>query len=363
MKVRSLASILYFDFDGDIKVFILGVFTITKSPQQVARFLQTQKIDLEIGKIGMDTIYKSYTAYIEGDTENFDAFTRSNNSSEVAHSINGCLNSFLLFNLWFLKDCSVYCLKNHLFNVDTKAIKIDTRDKMISNSSGLYQTVKFSAAELSELALINELMLKYQITEALIEEAALPVFDKENFSLTSRANYLAYNSNINRIIRALLFLFHARSNSFLPQKISFYIAILEALFTIQQTGVTKQITERTAFYLGGDESKIQKTYELVNKAYKVRSQYVHGQPLKNSYASIAFLLSISKDLDEILRIIFNKVLKEDSEKFKQQNEHLMAWFKTLVKYDLKPALPRATLFNKIATLPKLLLNHFKSSEI
>jgi hypothetical protein len=46
---------------------------------------------------------------------------------------------------------------------------------------------------------------------------------------------------------------------------------------------THKVSERTAFYLGGDNETKIKNYELMKEAYDIRSKFVHGQELDKKY--------------------------------------------------------------------------------
>ena len=69
----------------------------------------------------------------------------------------------------------------------------------------------------------------------------------------------------NRVARAVRFIDLARSQDFLPLKISFYIACLESLLTTDNTGVSHKVTERAVLILGGDFEEKQENFKLIKK--------------------------------------------------------------------------------------------------
>ena len=117
-----------------------------------------------------------------------------------------------------------------------------------------------------------------------------------------------------------MFLTLARSNSFLPLKISFYIAILETLFTTDNNEVTHKVSERISFYLSDKLNKLN-TFKIVKECYGIRSKFVHGQKLDRKYDNDA-LKEKSSELDDIIRILLNKVILEESDMF-LSNDHIL----------------------------------------
>ena len=132
---------------------------------------------------------------------------------------------------------------------------------------------------------------------------------------------------MNRLQRAWMFLRSARTENFLPIKISFYMSLLEALFLSQGTEISHKLGERTALFLGGDtESKI-KNYDIIKSAYDIRSKFMHGDILKKTNES---LINISTNVDSLIRKILIKAINEESNLFKLNQEDFEGYFKKIL---------------------------------
>ncbi|UJH90107.1 hypothetical protein LZ575_14450 [Antarcticibacterium sp. 1MA-6-2] len=223
----------------------------------------------------------------------------------------------IISNLWFIKDCS--CNTREYLDISNKTNNFFNRSRTIffSNSEGLYKDGIFT---------IQEILQSIEITEKIIElqNNDLPdetISNKPNQNLGNITpgdiNYLLYHST-NRIQRAIMFLTVARSNSFLPLKISFYIGILETLFTTDNSEVTHKVSERVSFYLKDDFEKL-KTFKTIKECYAIRSKFVHGQKLHKKYSNDK-LKQTSSQLDNIVRVLLKKVIEEDSEVFSEKSD-------------------------------------------
>ncbi|MGH0612001.1 hypothetical protein [Bacillus cereus] len=89
------------------------------------------------------------------------------------------------------------------------------------------------------------------------------------------------------------------------------------------------MSERFARMLGDNLETRKFYYDLCKKAYSIRSKVVHGQSLNKEFRNIE---SISKELDNGLRKLLNKLLFEEQYKeiYSSSNEKLDAWFKELI---------------------------------
>jgi hypothetical protein len=119
-------------------------------------------------------------------------------------------------------------------------------------------------------------------------------------------NALPYEHN--RVLRALLFLQMVRSADTLVIKLTFYIAILECLFTSTNSELTHQVSERTALFIGGNNERMKDTYKRVKTGYSVRSSYVHGDNVKLKPDE---QLLNSQIMDTLIRTIILKVFEND----------------------------------------------------
>ncbi len=240
------------------------------------------------------------------------------------------LNALASF-IWFAKDncIDVGLMYSYYAEVDDIVL---SKYKMAntSNANGEYleTTLTLEDLQLAEKAFLKVTEIQNNSSDkkkAPVPEINLtrPIISDTNY------HYRDYNEN-NRIQRALSFLVMARSNSFLPLKISIYIAILETLFTTDSIEVNYKVCQRVAFYLGGDYETKFINFQKVKEAYDIRSKFFHGQELAKKKDTRENLASVSVEIDNILRKVLTKVLFEDSELFLKDNTFLNSYYNQLV---------------------------------
>ncbi len=238
----------------------------------------------------------------------------------------------LLSCLWFVKDNSCNTDWLHLYAPGNDIAISRTLTKVFSNSKGEYKDETFT---LDELLLAKDYLDRlgeirgYDTSIDLIPKMDYQENKDYNQILPGDFNYIGYNQQ-NRIDRAFLFLTLARSSSFLPLKISFYIAIYECLFTTDNTEVSHKVTERSAFYLEKDSAAKRKVFEIVKLGYSIRSKFVHGQKLDKKIKNHEDLVKLSVELDQVTRKLFIKILHDDSDLFLQNDNDLNNWFIDLI---------------------------------
>ena len=149
----------------------------------------------------------------------------------------------------------------------------------------------------------------------------------KSFILINRKISPIDHRKTNRIERALYFLDLARQSSLNHEKISFYVCILECLFSAHsQNEIAHQISERTAMYFGGNEYFQLERYRLVKEAYSIRSGFFHGSLLKTNTKT----LDLAFYLDNNIRTILERAILDDSMVFLQSPEDLDKSFLELI---------------------------------
>jgi hypothetical protein len=121
----------------------------------------------------------------------------------------------------------------------------------------------------------------------------------------------------------IYFVVGARRSSIFPMKIVNYCTALECLFTIGTQEINHKIAERVAVMLGTSSKDKKELYNVVKKAYSIRSKIVHGQYLKGSDDELA---SISKELDNILR----QLIVGNHEVFSKDDKEAEDFFQDLI---------------------------------
>lgn len=229
----------------------------------------------------------------------------------------------LMLGLWFVKDNSANLEALHLhFEKGSLAVSREWTPRF-SNCSGEYEDTVFSLDDLDYAEKIIQKL--YTISKFRLEEEVELVSGLQR----SPTDLLDYKST-SRIDRAILFLSAARGFSLLPFKISNYIAVLECLFTTDSGEITHKVSERAALYIGGDTEAKTNNYYLIKSAYGLRSKFFHGQPLENKHNTNEKQKYLSKDIDHILRIIINRIINTDFEKFTADKKELDDFFDSLV---------------------------------
>ncbi|UXZ98852.1 hypothetical protein K3169_13775 [Pseudomonas phytophila] len=111
-----------------------------------------------------------------------------------------------------------------------------------------------------------------------------------------------------RFDRFLSFTQIARRSSTPAMKIAQMCSALESLFSTSTTELTHRLSERVAFFAGENPEDKELIYQLMKKAYGVRSQVTHGSHISSALSGLAPELS-SKLLDLLRKITF-KVLED-----------------------------------------------------
>ncbi|HFI0239015.1 TPA: hypothetical protein ACGPBH_000828 [Streptococcus suis] len=224
--------------------------------------------------------------------------------------------------LWLVKDNSI--TSNNAVTYFGKGPLDSYPDSFNSNtrnylSTGDRNDVFFSTDELLEAGKWFEI-LSTKVVQVEVQEfnSNGPVID--NFP------------NLPSFHRAINLLLAARKSNELPAKIASYISILECVFCVKGEN-TQKVSERVAWFVGEDGEDRLKIFESMRKAYKERSDYIHGSMIKYTESKIEERREVIITLDDIVRKILRKLflpkynflnyLPKDSEKVDK-------WFNSLV---------------------------------
>lgn len=201
--------------------------------------------------------------------------------------------------LWCLKDNNIYVRDGFLINFNNH-FEDGTTFKASLSEVFTYSTGKREGEEGYHL---NTLYSDKEIAEALYDFSPYKweEIEKDGGKYPT-ADHFFKNSGIERIDRAFYFTMNARRNAVLPMKIISYCTALESLFTTGKSEVNHKIAERVAVLLGTNAEDKMKLYQLVKRAYDVRSTVIHGSSLKGKNEH---LIEISQGLDAVLRLLIN----------------------------------------------------------
>lgn len=226
----------------------------------------------------------------------------------ILHSNIASINSFLI-GFWLIKDNCINL--TYLYSYYDNEIFINSWFKSISNSRGEYQNVPFTSEEVKKA-----MEMFFKINDMFISGGALEGALKSKTNdvgyTVSGANYVPYNDT-DRIYRCLHFINAARSESFLPHRISLYMVAFECLFSdsANTEAIAFKIKYRVPKFLNLSTDRRQAVFDLLGKAYGVRSKYLHGSVLKGGMKLYEHLKPVSVEIDSLLREIVLKLIEDD----------------------------------------------------
>jgi hypothetical protein len=239
----------------------------------------------------------------------------------VSSSIRKTLSRIVFFT-WFFKDSSSDL--NTLYLLAENRGHESYERKVYSNCLGKQIETTFTDDEFKSAA---ALYARYSSIATINEFEEMKV-GSESPKRAADINVHDFNYHIlNRMERAINFLEFARATPFLPLKISFYVCAHEALFSTDNLEVTHKISERVAYYIGGDYIDRLDTFKKMKKAYSIRSNYFHGQDFLN--VKKADLEIAAKSIDEITRRVLRQAITEDIDIFAYNNSKLSELFRDL----------------------------------
>lgn len=251
--------------------------------------------------------------------DNIDAIMKERNLSLVdslVHEIHGYLN-VVLSSLWFVKDNSCFTASAYFFNDRERTIEYNIRNIFWSNAEGNYEWTGFNEGEVrSALKYLNALdgIMSDVVVDA---KHSSKVTSPSKLPTAHLSNLNKVKYNFDRISRAYYMLGTARSQSMLPIKISFYMGVVECLFSNDNMGLADKVGQRVALYIGGPVDQQLRNYKTIKDAYGVRSKYMHGDNVKEGLEKLA---PLSVSVDDLLRQVFVKILNDGSANFLEESK-------------------------------------------
>ncbi|RZK25304.1 MAG: hypothetical protein EOO43_05870 [Flavobacterium sp.] len=297
MKIAFVAPIEHFKLENPDTIIESNGLKIMHGSKAFPLIQEHEAFCDALGIITLRTIQTSYVTYYEGDNI-FDS-TIYDTPGKICERIVNSL--FSMFNgLWYVKDCSVFISAGYTHICGTEKTASCSKPTITSDSLSTFKSVVFTEEEIVKaISIFNKthpylVVEENNITPAKLSDGGIAGYENE-----------VRTSDNSRIGRGLMFLYNVRSNSNLPYRIAFSVAILECLFTSSNGELTHQVSERSAFYLGGPSSEKQSNYDLVKSCYGVRSKFVHGDRIKNKRED---LLVLSSKMDSFLRSVLIKAI-------------------------------------------------------
>lgn len=198
------------------------------------------------------------------------------------------------FELWKLKDNNLYVRDGFLY----------VYDKVISDGC-TYKASVSAIPTLSDLTIKKSVLKSTEIKQVIenFEIKKVEDFYSEKESFKEPTNFHFFKKHkLSRIERSSYFIQTARNNGTFPMKILSYCTALECLFTSSRTELVHKIAERVAILLESESKDKLEVYNLIKRAYDIRSTIVHGSTLKGNNED---LTDVSVKIDEVVRKLIN----------------------------------------------------------
>ncbi|WP_028788040.1 HEPN domain-containing protein [Terrimonas ferruginea] len=247
---------------------------------------------------------------------------------EILHLKAKHIASQFLNCLWYVADNACSVIEIYTYVIDGEEYVLRSSFGLGSTTAdGEVPTVDFSLSDINTAASIYEKMIEINDSESRQLTIELNSFQPQ--ALHSPYHF-ADQAKTNRLERALSILTMARTNSFIPLKISLYMSVLECLFTTDSNETVHKVSERAAFYIGTNGQDRLMIYSLIKQAYSIRSKFFHGQALSKKNADHLSLKTTSTKVDQLLRVILTKALIIDADFFSKKPDKFDEALNTMI---------------------------------
>lgn len=226
--------------------------------------------------------------------------------------------------LWLVKDNSVHAEFGYIQlekKGEANKIHSNANNVIFNNVKGERKKLTFSEKELKlpekfYKEYFNETLSVSSITHAFKD---IPVYEGS------------------RLERAFYLLQAARAQSYLPERISIFISLLETLFSTSNTDVTHKLKERIAWLLGQSYIEREEIFNDMGVIYDIRSHNVHNSTVPTKAKTKEKLILYTDKLEKYVREAIKKILSDDeiyilyqkNEKQKYDDKNLELFFKEL----------------------------------
>ncbi|MCF2490756.1 HEPN domain-containing protein [Dyadobacter sp. CY347] len=234
--------------------------------------------------------------------------------------------------LWFIKDNGV-CVRQSFFMPEDIEQTGVAYYQGLTNAEGFRKPTKFTIEEFSESAVIMEKFKQVCPPPNAAENLHDKMGTRDEFLQRGLDSNHLLPYNFPRLTRALFMLDQARRTPAPVVKITFYMSAFECLFSDGDTeAITYKLGQRVAFLLATDKQERLNIRNSVKEGYKVRSSYIHGSELSGQLKNHDKLISISVEIDDLLRKTFLKVISEYGEQFMLSNNAFKKWLEEELIY-------------------------------
>lgn len=273
----------------------------------MTNIINNSSIQEDLGKYDFLAYIRKPMIAVWTDTQDCEMKFTNKEEMDGFYSAKGVLYSDIVaaFSLgtWMVKDSSVYSDSYYWCNTDIEYTSKVHRSIQQTNAVGTMTVTSFTRQELMDALQYMTKIYGILFSEMKNNDQPVMNYSQETVILNIEA---AINSNGNNHYRALLLLQLARKTGFLAEKINWYCAILECLFGIKRDH-KRNISEMTADYIGVTQAEKDQIISDMRDAYKVRSEFVHGDVI-SIFGQNKQLAELSVTIDDYVRRAFHKAL-------------------------------------------------------
>ncbi|QSX19980.1 HEPN domain-containing protein [Priestia megaterium] len=325
MEIKVVGPIYNLTYNSHEKLSLGGGFFLCNDAELIKREFLKPDFALTVGRNTMEHLVHLPYILWEGEEELFTTQYKGGTSKDSLHNCWGLLLPFL-FSLWFIKDNSININEIYLDLSFRNQVIQNKLNIWVSNSDGQYKQTEFTVEEFHQALEWREKIIKLS-PRSSEENIQSKKEIQKTVGLEYKSNIIPYGE-MNRLSRALQFVQVARNESFLPMKITAYVAALEALLSTSHNEVTHQISERVAKIMGGDLETRMANYNFIKRVYGLRSDYVHGSGIGNK--TLMKMYELSPRLDSLVREFFTVLFEKHQDLFTKSENELKLWLLNLV---------------------------------
>ena len=326
MNYKIITPIRFFKYtSGYTHILDNNLTLITATSEIFIQKFNDMAFFSQVGVISSKRISECDCYLFESNFEKADLDISVSDANMLLHEIGGMME-FYTNALWLVKDNSCFCLESYMVSGDYQFINTVVKNVFASNAKGEYSTVAFDQNDLESAINLTHSIRKIATKSNVME---VEIIDNVEFHPGVNGTRSLADDKFNRIERAFHLVVKARMNSVLTEKISFYVAALEALFTTDNFEVKYKVAQRATLFLGGNSNEMLENKKLIEICYKIRSNYFHGGNQDKKLQKRETLQNISVQMDCILRRFFIKILTGDPQIFLNE-DGLANWFEELL---------------------------------
>ena len=217
-----------------------------------------------------------------------------------------------ILGTWLVKDSSCYCDSYYWCNTDSGYTVKAHRNIQQTNSAGKMSLTSFSEQEIEDVFSYMFQIIDIMFSEMQCDEQIEAVYSQQTHILNVESSIRNKGKSFRRII---LLLQLARRTGLISEKINWYCAILECLFAISNNH-KRNVSEMTAAFISKSLEERKQIIDIMRDAYKVRSEFVHGDT-SSLFEDNQHLAELSGKVDDYVRRALQKAFGDS--KFEYEN--------------------------------------------